>query len=87
MCLLPAAVRVRDHRGNSNVIGSAALTVSRSSGDDTATILTLYLDVFPKISPLSSADNVGFDQAVCIACCYWAIGLDSQSRAGSTRCA
>ena len=38
------------------------------SGHDAATMLTPYLEVLPRISPLSSADNGRFQQAHCIAC-------------------
>ena len=41
----------------SNSIGCAAFAVSRSSGHDTAIIITLHLEVLPRSSLFSSADN------------------------------
>ena len=46
------------------------MAVFRSSGHDTATILTVYLEVLPRISPLSSADSDRSQQTRCIAAVF-----------------
>ena len=68
VCSLPHATRVCAHGETLNLIGSAALTVSRSSGHDTTTMLTLYFEALHRISPPSPADNDRFQHARCVAC-------------------